>query len=170
MKPLAVSRLATARSLYTSASYFLSFGTISPAELSSHDRVWQVLRRLWQKLEEEEAEAAGWRVGGAVCIQPATCSVRCSVRPLLLVQNTLPEEGVAHKTGLTEAQATSDCRFAPPDPPSSPQVAEAPGVDSHPTPGNGSSQPQPLSLFISRVQPLWSGRSSVHVVKAVYEQ
>lgn len=54
--------------------------------------------------------------------------------------NTLLEEGVARKTGLTEAQATSDCRFAPP-PLSSPQVAEAPGVDSHSTSGNGSSQP-----------------------------
>lgn len=42
MKLLAVSTLATARSLYTSASYSPSFGTISAAELSSHDRAWRV--------------------------------------------------------------------------------------------------------------------------------
>lgn len=63
MKPLAVSRLATARTLYTSASYFLSFGTISRAELSSHDRVWQVCERLWQKFDEEEAAASWGRLG-----------------------------------------------------------------------------------------------------------
>lgn len=82
--------------------------------------------------------------------------------------NTLLEEGVARKTGLTEAQATSDCRFAPPP--------------EFPAGRRGARRrlsfdlrerliaAAPLSLFISRVQPLWSGRSSVHVVKAVYEQ
>lgn len=73
MKPLAVSRLATARSLYTSASYFLSFGTISPAELSSHDHVWQVCEDFGKssrmRRRRRKRRAGAFR---AVCVLPAT--------------------------------------------------------------------------------------------------
>lgn len=81
--------------------------------------------------------------------------------------NTSLEEGVAHKTGLTEAQATSDCRFASPEFPAGRRGARRRlSFDLR----ERLIAAAPLSLFISRVQPFWSGRSSVHVVKAVYEQ
>lgn len=113
MKPLAVSRLATARSLYTSASYFLSFGTISPAELSSHDRVWQVCEDSGKSSRRRRKRRAG-AYGG--CLHSTSDLLGALLGEAAFVgPNTLPEEGVAHKTGLTEAQATSDCRFASPE-------------------------------------------------------
>lgn len=73
----------------------------------------------------------------------------------------------AQKTGLTEAQATLDCRFASPEFPAGRRGARRRlSFDLR----ERLIAAAPLSLFISRVRPFWSGRSSVHVVKAVYEQ
>lgn len=77
MKPLAVSRLATARILYTSASYSLSFGTIRAAELSSHDRAWPVCKDFGKSSMRRKRRVEGvravsilphdWSRGGGCC-------------------------------------------------------------------------------------------------------
>lgn len=98
--------------------------------------------------------------GGGRELAPTGClhspSVALLGKAAFVGPNASLEEGDAHKTGLAEAQATSDCRFA----------RRWLSFDLR----EKLIAAAPLSLFISRAQPFCSGRSTVHVVKAVYEQ